>query len=72
MHESEDGKIRQGDRLKVDELVDYVNAVGKRGIYDEYHCLNTVSPQGTFNASRYVSAYTMCNFHIKWTWLGEV
>ncbi|XP_065059843.1 tyrosine-protein phosphatase non-receptor type 9-like isoform X2 [Rhopilema esculentum] len=46
-------QIRVDGRLNVDELVNYMNSVGRRGIYDEYLCIQTVPPSGRFTHSKH-------------------
>ena len=53
-HEKEEVKFRRDDKLSIEDMVKYINSVGKRGIYDEFHCVNTIPPQGKFDASRLV------------------
>eukprot|EP00112_Aurelia_sp_Birch-Aquarium-sp1_P007509 Seg1819.1 transcript_id=Seg1819.1/GoldUCD/mRNA.D3Y31 product="Tyrosine-protein phosphatase non-receptor type 9" protein_id=Seg1819.1/GoldUCD/D3Y31 len=46
-----DSEFRHDTNLDIDDLVKYVNSVGKRGIHDEYHCIRTIPPAGRFDAS---------------------
>ena len=47
-----DPEFRRDTNLHIDDLVNYINSVGKRGIHDEYHCIRTIPPVGTFVASK--------------------
>ena len=52
--EKEESSISRDGQLSIGDIVKYVDSVGKRGIYDEFHCLNTVPPRGSFDVSRFV------------------
>ena len=50
--DQEKEQVRVDGKLNVDDLVNYLNSVGRRGIYDEYLCIQTVLPSGRFTHSK--------------------
>ena len=50
--QEKDPEFRRDNNLYIDDLANYINSVGKRGIHDEYHCIRTIPPVGTFVASK--------------------